>query len=225
MKRYLQIPFILFVITIIAMFFYFDLNAYLSIENIDIVKDYFQGLGNWSLVYITFIHIILNITGIPRVFFTIFAGYVYGVFIGFVFSWIATMIGLIVTFMMVRYLFQSSFERKFGSKPLIGKINHYVDKYGVWSVIFLRAIYVVPSSILNYSFGFTKIKTSTYILGSAIGFLPVVFINVWVGNQLAIETLRSEIYNQNVISGGILIVSLVFLIKKFFPFQRIFRIW
>jgi uncharacterized membrane protein YdjX (TVP38/TMEM64 family) len=133
------------------------------------------------------------------------------------------MAGLIVTFIMVRYLFRNSFERRFGSKKIVERINVQIEKHGIWTVIFLRAIYVVPSSILNYSFGFTRIKTTTYLLGSAIGFLPVVFVNVWVGNLLANETMTSDSFNLNVILGGILIIGLAYLFKKFFPFQRVFR--
>ncbi len=210
-KNILQILFLLGVGLAFFLFFYFDLNHYFSIENIEMVKDFFLGLGNWGLLYLIIIHIVLNITAIPRVFFTIFAGYVYGIFIGFLFSWIATMAGLIVTFLMVRYLFRESFDKKFGSKQVVEKMNNQIDKYGIWIVVFFRAIYVVPSSILNYSFGFTKIKTKTYFLGSAIGFIPVVLVNVWAGSALTNQVLHG--YDYKLILYGIAAIILVYLLK------------
>jgi uncharacterized membrane protein YdjX (TVP38/TMEM64 family) len=64
-------------------------------------------------------------------------------------------------------------------------MNKHIEKYGIWLVIFLRVIYVVPSSVLNYTFGFTKISTNSYICGSAFGFIPVVLLNVWAGKTLS----------------------------------------
>ncbi len=210
-KNILRGLYLLGVGLIIFLFFHFQLNNYFNVDNIEKVKVLFLGLGNWGLLYMILIHIVLNITAIPRVFFTIFAGYVYGVFIGFIFSWIATMAGLIVTFLMVRYLFRQSFDKKFGSKKVVKKINRQVDKYGIWIVVFLRAIYVVPSSILNYSFGFTKIKTKTYFIGSAIGFIPVVLLNVWAGNALAKNLFNG--FHYHIIIFGFVLLCLFYFSK------------
>jgi uncharacterized membrane protein YdjX (TVP38/TMEM64 family) len=214
LKRILQFGFVLLAGLSFFLFFYLGLDVYFSIENIRNVKVFFLGLGNWSLFYIVIIHIVLNVTGIPRVFFTIFSGYVYGILWGFIFSWIATMAGLIVTFLMVRYLFRESFEHKFGSKRIVERINRRIDQYGIWTVVFLRAIYVVPSSILNYSFGFTKIKTRDYLLGSAIGFLPVVLLNVWFGYSIGNEMVDGVGLNYWIILTGIVGFGLVYLLKN-----------
>jgi len=183
-KKRLQLLFFLVVGLVISLFFYFELNLYLTIKHIDEVKVYFLGLDYWAPIIMVLLYILFNIAAIPRVFFTVFSGYVFGMFYGFLFAWTSTLIGLAASFLMVRYLFRDSFERKFGNKKLVEKINLQIDKHGVWLIVFLRAIYVVPSSVLNYSFGFTKIKTFDYLLGSTIGFIPVVLLNVWIGNAL-----------------------------------------
>ena len=184
-KGILQVLFLCTVAIIVTCFFVFDINTWLSIENIDRVKTYFLEFGYWAPVIMIGIYIILNLVAIPRVFLTIFSGYVFGVFYGFLFAWLATIIGLSVSFLVIRYLFRQSFEKRFGNKKLVEKVNLQIDKHGFWLVIFLRAIYIFPSSVLNYSFGFTKIKTSGYLLGSGIGFIPVVLVNVFAGNALA----------------------------------------
>jgi uncharacterized membrane protein YdjX (TVP38/TMEM64 family) len=220
MKKSLQVFFVLLTVISIFLFFYFDLDLYFNIKNIQKVKGFFEGVGNWALLYIILIHIILNITAVPRVFFVIFTGYVYGVFLGFLFSWIATLVGLIVTFIMVRYLFRQSFEHRFGSKKIVGKINKMVDKHGMWTVVFLRAIYIVPSSVLNYSFGFTKIKTSHYLVGSAIGFIPVVLFNVWAGNVLSNQIESSNGVDYSIIIIGIVLLGLVYILRRSSRFSK-----
>lgn len=204
-KKRLQLLFFLFVGLIIGLFFYFELNKYLHVKYIDEVKKYFIELGFWAPLIMILLYIVFNIAAIPRVFFTIFSGYVFGVIYGFLFAWIATIIGLAASFIMVRYLFRDTFEQKFGNKKLVGKINQQINNHGMWVVVFLRAIYVVPSSVLNYSFGFTKIRTVDYLVGSAIGFIPVVLLNVWAGNEL-MNNLQNGLSFEFLIIGFILVI-------------------
>lgn len=211
-KLILQLLYLLVVILIVFVFFYYELNTYFSLENINKVKILFLNLGFWAPLLMIGFYILLNLAAIPRVFFTIFSGYIFGIVNGFLFAWMATIIGLAASFLMVRYLFRSSFEQKFGNKRLVEKINKQIDKRGIWLVIFLRAIYVVPSSVLNYSFGFTKIKTRDYLLGSSIGFIPVVLINVIGGNTLANQLDYG--FDYRILVFGIVILSLMFIASK-----------
>jgi len=214
LKERLRLLFFLVIALVISLFFFFELDLYFTIKYIDEVKIYFLELGFWAPLLMIFLYILFNIAAIPRVFFTIFSGYVFGVLYGFLFAWVATIIGLAVSFLMVRYLFRDIFERKFGNKKLVGKINMQIDQHGIWLIVFLRAIYVVPSSVLNYSFGFTKIKTFDYLLGSAIGFIPVVLLNVWVGNAL-VNNMRNGFSYEFLIIGIVLFVF-VYLGKRFY---------
>jgi uncharacterized membrane protein YdjX (TVP38/TMEM64 family) len=214
MRKTFQITFVFISVLSFCLFFYFNLDDYFSGKNFNLFKEYFLNKGNWAFFYIVGIHILLNITAIPRVFFTIFTGYVFGVVLGFIYSWIATMAGLVITFVMVRYLFRDSFEKRFGSKKIVEKINDNLDKNGIWTVVFLRAIYVVPSSVLNYSFGFTKIKTSSYLIGSAIGFIPVVLFNVWAGDTLTNHFQASNHMDYTILIYGIILLALVYGLKK-----------
>ena len=215
MKKYLQIAFFIGISVIIGLFFYYDLYSWLKVENIELVKEYFLSLGLYAPFYMVLMYIAFNLAAIPRVFFTIFSGYVFGLFYGFVFAWLATIAGLIVTFISIRYLFKAKFEKKFGQKELVEKLNLQVDKKGIFIVIFLRAIYIFPSSVLNYSFGFTKIKTITYLLGSAIGFIPVVFINVYFGYSISTNMFIAETeYYKYYFIGFVILISLILYYKK-----------
>jgi len=217
MKLYLQILYFALITILILLFFFFKLNSFLTIENINNVKNYFLNLGNFAVIYMILTYILFNLAAIPRVFFTIFSGYVFGVFYGFLFAWIATMLGLIVTFISVRYLFNEKFNEKFGNKQIIKRLNNKIEKKGIFIVIFLRAVYIFPSSILNYSFAFTKIRTSKYILGSAIGFIPVVFINVYSGYLININISKP-------INFSLLFFVLSILFFAFLFLKRIIRV-
>jgi len=215
-KKTLQILFFILIGIVLFAFFYYDLYDLLRVEHIEKVKEYFLSLGAMAPVYMIILYILFNLAAIPRVFFTIFSGYVFGLFYGFLFAWLATIAGLIVTFISIRYLFKEKFEKKFGDKKLVENLNKLVEKRGLLMVTFLRAIYIVPSSVLNYSFGFTKIKTSTYLLGSSIGFIPVVFINVYAGYKINKSLTSSSPFDYTqLIIPAILLVVAIFLIRYF----------
>jgi len=213
-KFFLQILFFIAISIIISLFFYYDLQTWLRIENIELVKGYFLNLGMAAPFYMIIIYILFNLAAIPRVFFTIFSGYVFGLFYGFLFAWLATLAGLIITFISIRYLFREKFENKFGKKEIVEKLNRQIEKRGIIIVIFLRAIYVVPSSILNYSFGFTKIKTLTYLFGSAIGFIPVVFVNVYAGFEIGRNLSPEKSINFTYVFMVIAILAIITLLFK-----------
>lgn len=213
-KKTLQILFFITISMVLFSFFYFDLHNLLRVEHIETVKAYFLNLGGMAPIYMIIIYILFNLAAIPRVFFTIFSGYIFGLLYGFLFAWLATIAGLIVTFISIRYLFKEKFIAKFGDKALVEKLNNLIEKRGLFMIIFLRAIYIVPSSVLNYSFGFTKIKTGTYLLGSAIGFIPVVLINVYLGYEINENLSSSQTYDYTqLILPVIILISALFLIK------------
>ncbi|MCF6240143.1 MAG: VTT domain-containing protein [Bacteroidales bacterium] len=213
-KKSLQILFFITVGIVVFAFFYFDLYNTLRIEHIETVKQYFLSLGVLAPAYMIILYILFNLAAIPRVFFTIFSGYIFGLFYGFLFAWLATIAGLIVTFISIRYLFKEKFVEKFGEKQLVEKLNKLIEQGGFLMVVFLRAIYIVPSSVLNYSFGFTKIKTLTYLIASAIGFIPVVFINVYAGYEINKNITSSGAFDYTqLIAPAIVMVFVFFLIK------------
>ncbi len=219
-KKSLQILFFITIGIVIFIFFYFDLYNLLRIKNIELVKDYFLSLGSIAPVLMILIYILFNLAAIPRVFFTIFSGYVFGLFYGFLFAWLATIAGLIVTFISIRYLFKDKFVKKYGDKKMVEKLNALIEKRGLIMVIFLRSIYIVPSTILNYTFGFTKIKTSTYLAGSSIGFIPVVLINVYAGYEINKNIVSEQPFDYTrliipAIILGIAIILIKYLINKF----------
>ena len=111
---------------------------------------------------------------------------------------------LILAILIVRQLFQNKVSRK-----LI---------YGIWLLVVLRLIPAVPYNLINYAFGLTEMKLSTYLVFSAIGLVPGTLAFINIGDK-ALDPTSPDFW----IAIGLLIMLLAItalLGKKLFPKEK-----
>ncbi len=116
-------------------------------------------------------------------------------------------------------LSQHYFQEKYGYKKLIRRINKRIQKYGLWSVVFSRGIYILPTNMINFSFPLSNITARTYLAGTILGLLPECLINVLTGYLIKHEVIllsspESDTWQALVIGGFILLFALVFILLR-----------
>ncbi|MGB0525853.1 MAG: TVP38/TMEM64 family protein [Flammeovirgaceae bacterium] len=183
-KRLFQALFGVFVAITLFCFFYFDLNEHLTEEQIGVVRNYLLQFGWWTPVIIVLLYIVFNLAGLPTLFFSVLSGYLYGVYPGFFLAWGGMTIGLFSSFMAGRYLFQDHFVKKYGGTKVVRQLEKMLDKYHLWAVIFTRITMLFPYNLLNYAYSIMKIRTSTYLIGSAVGIIIPTVILTYTGELL-----------------------------------------
>ncbi|MFD2880620.1 VTT domain-containing protein [Paenibacillus rhizoplanae] len=68
-------------------------------------------------------------------------------------------------FLFRRYLFDW-FDRKWGYKlKKYEKWQTYLDRYGIWTLVLLRTIPIVPSNIINLMSAVSPMKPAAFCLG------------------------------------------------------------
>lgn len=184
-KRLIQFIFLFMVALAIGAFFYYDLNTYFSEDNILSVKDQLQSYGYFTPLIIILLYIVFNVTGLPTFFFTLLCGYLYGITYGLPLAWAGMTVGLSASFLSSRFLFRGDFMNRFGGMGMVKKLDYYVVKYRIWSVLVFRLISVFPYNVMNYAYGLTSISFRDYLVGSAVGIIPVTAIIVWLGHLAA----------------------------------------
>lgn len=183
-KKMMQMAFVLFMCIGVACFFYFDLHDHLTKENIGEVKNYLLEFGAWTPVIIVFLYISFNVVGLPTLFFSVLCGYLYGLSDGFFLAWGGMTAGLFSSFICGRYLFRDHFISKYGKNKMVGKLEGLLKRYHFWAVVFTRLVMVFPYNLLNYIYSITSIRTSTYLVGSALGILVPTIIFAYSGELL-----------------------------------------
>ena len=216
-KKIFKILIVLIFISSFLSILTFDLDQFLSLENIKNSQNQLQSLINESyyFYYTVFfiIYIIVTTFALPfAAIKTILAGALFGLIPGVLLTSFASSIGSTLCFLMSRFVLRNYVENKY--RKYVEKVNSGISKDGVFYLFFLRLSPIFPFFIINLIFGLTKMKAITFYIISQIGMLigTVVFVNA--GVQLAKINSIDDILSFEIIISFMLIGLVPFIIKK-----------
>lgn len=160
-----------------------------------------------------------SLTGLPVFYISLALGFLLNFAPAFMICWVVNAVSVMGTFYLVRFAFTDYFQGKYGKKKLISRINKRIQKYGLWTVVFSRGIYILPTSLINFSFPLSNITTRTYFLGTVIGLLPECLINVLTGYLIKHEVIllsspETRTWQALAVGGFILLFALTFILLR-----------
>ena len=176
----------------------------------------FVGIVFFSLLFVVLISFSIPVGNV----FCIVAGAIFGSGLGCLLSTVALCLGATFGMLIARTFFKpyatKKLEKMFGEKYLDAKER--IDANAFLFVVGLRLSMVVPFAIINFMMGMTRIKPSSFFLGSVIGLLPTIYLFVEAGSTLATIQSLSEIITMKTFVILFSIAALVFasiLSKKY----------
>jgi uncharacterized membrane protein YdjX (TVP38/TMEM64 family) len=160
-----------------------------------------------------------TLTGLPVFYLSLSMGFLLAFTPAMLICWVVNLVSIMATFFMVRSAFSSYFRERYGKKKLIRRINKRIGKYGPWTVVFSRAIYIIPTNIINFSFPLSAISVPSYFLGTVVGLIPECLINVLTGYLIKHEVIllsspEPRTWQTVVIGGFILLCVLIFILLR-----------
>jgi uncharacterized membrane protein YdjX (TVP38/TMEM64 family) len=160
-----------------------------------------------------------TLSGLPVFYLSLALGFLLNFIPAMLVSWTVSLGAVMATFYLVRYAFSLRFQEKYGKKKLIRRINKRIHKYGLWTVVFSRAIYIIPTNLINFSFPLSKITARSYWLGTLLGLLPESLINVLTGYLIKHEVILlsspgTRTWQALVVGGFILLFAAVFILLR-----------
>ena len=108
----------------------------------------------------------------------------FGVIIGFIISWLCTVLGCYLSFLMFRNGIQTKFEEHLRCKSGVDKFMNVVDKLKFEHLVSLLAIPFTPAFAINIAAGLSKIDKAKYFYALLIGKVFLVFFWGYVGTSL-----------------------------------------
>jgi uncharacterized membrane protein YdjX (TVP38/TMEM64 family) len=67
-------------------------------------------------------------------------------------------------------------------------IDRAIAKQGFKITVLLRLSPIVPSALINYTLGLTRVRLREYVVGSAIGMLPGTILYIYLGSLVTSAT-------------------------------------
>lgn len=102
---------------------------------------------------------------------------VLGIAEGLLASWIAGTVAGMVVYLLCKYLFADWFERKWFKKmQKYEKWQKSLDRYGVWVVIFLRTVPIMPNNLISFMSAVSNLKIRSYTWSNMIGNLSSIWM-------------------------------------------------
>jgi len=198
----------------IGLFFWFDLERYLTLESLKQNRNYLASLYRdhpiATVAVFMAIYIIQTALALPgAAILSLAAGAVFGVLMGTVYANIGATIGATLSFLVARYLFHDTIQGKFG--PRLVKINKELDNAGFNYLLFLRLVPLFPFFLINLAAGLTKIPLRTFFFGTMLGIIPGGFVFCNAGASLASINSVGEIVSPRVL-GSFALLGLFALI-------------
>lgn len=171
------------------------------------------------ILLLSAIILLSTLTGLPILYLSMAIGFLLNFTPAILICVGVNLVSVMATFYMVRFAFTGFFQEKYGDKKLIKRINKRIGKYGLWTVVFSRGIYIVPTNVINFSFPLSSISSSAYLLGTTIGLLPECLINVLTGYLIKHEVIlltapETRTWQALVIGGFILLFVMAFILLR-----------
>ena len=175
----------------------------------ELINNLLNLLGSWgALLGCVFILFESIIPMLPLSLFITLNFMTFGSIIGFIISWIFTVLGC----MMSYYLFKSAVSEKrlskFKENNTLKKVINVIENMNVTSLVTLIAIPFTPAFAVNIAAGICRVPKRKFLLALMLGKISLVYFWGFVGVGL-IESLK----NPSKLIGVVILIVIVYIIS------------
>ncbi|WP_347861208.1 TVP38/TMEM64 family protein [Salimicrobium sp. PL1-032A] len=147
---------------------------------------------------------------LPLIVFVVANAVVYGLFQGFLYSWIGATTGAVLVFLLVRKLGRQRFFLFLRKHKQVKRVMVWLEEHGFGPLFLLMCFPFSPSAIINVVAGLSGVKTRDFLLAAVLGKSVMIFSITFVGDS--ITSFTSNPVKTIVVLIGI---SLFWLLGKF----------
>ncbi|GAM24424.1 hypothetical protein SAMD00019534_075990 [Acytostelium subglobosum LB1] len=171
---------VLVIVGICLAVFVFKLQTHLDV--LQTMVDKF-GIVPGGLIFVA-IFICLILFLVPVTIPTILAGIIFKLWFGILFVWCSSMLGATIAFLLGKYVFRDSIQKKIEKNKKLQAIDQAIGQEGWKIVLLLRLTPIVPEAILNYALAVTNVNYIPYIICTGIGLVPGVSFFIYMGTMI-----------------------------------------
>ena len=179
---------LMFIVAAVVMVRFTGVREFLTVEKLGA---WLAAAGFWAPLAFILVYALGVCLFIPGTLLTALGAAIYGPYWGFIYVWVAAMLGAAGAFLIGRYL-----GREFAASLIGDRLKKYddaIERNGFATVLYLRLVYF-PFTAMNFGMGLTKVGFRDYLWGTGLGILVGTFIftffvgtikEVWATGQWA----------------------------------------
>jgi uncharacterized membrane protein YdjX (TVP38/TMEM64 family) len=173
MKKSIWILFLYIIVLVIGYF------------NREQLIDWINESHHFLLPYMFVISTVLAL--VPVVPLSIFAGIMgakYGIVLGALITWFGSMLAACFFYAGAKYYCKGFLRKTIKKYKGLQKYQQLIEENAFFAIFIARTIPIVPPPVVNIYSGFAKLPFITYFSASAIGKMPGILLEAFLGNQL-----------------------------------------
>jgi uncharacterized membrane protein YdjX (TVP38/TMEM64 family) len=136
-------------------------NDWFTVENIEAIEAQYRTLG--PLIGILFPFLEAFLPFLPLVVFVVANATSHGILLGFLYSWVGTVLGSFGVFLVVRKFGRHRKLQRFIQNDKVQKLIRWVDMRGLGPLFVLLCFPFTPSVLVNVVAGLSNIKKKYYL--------------------------------------------------------------
>lgn len=166
-------------------FYHYDLIQQFS--TMEAVNAFFEEYKTQSIfVYIGVQILQIIICVIPGQWLQFAAGYMYGFWLGYLWSLVGALIGTVITYYLARVLGHDAMHLFFGEEKVRDLLKKFNSKKAVIIVFLFYLIPGVPKDLCSYIAGISEMKLKPFLIVSLIGRSPGMMGSLLIGQQVEV---------------------------------------
>ena len=164
--------------------FYDDMWELVISGDVNRMAEVLQSYGPWAMVISFVLDVLINALGfLPSIFFSTANGLLFGVVPGIIISWLAETVGVVLSFMIMRYILRDTAHKVIEKSEFLLKVDDFSGKNGLAVMLFARTIPYFPSGVITALGAISQISLQDYIIANLIGKFPSTALEVIVGHD------------------------------------------
>lgn len=158
------------------------IKEYFSAENMNQLVESYRAFGPLLGIGLPMVEAI--IPALPLIVFVMANAVAFGLWFGFLYSWIGSVLGALIVFSVIRRFGRTRFFSFVNKHPKVRKAMGWIERKGFAPIFILFCFPFTPSALINVVAGLSRISRKQFVLALALGKLVMVFILSYIGSDL-----------------------------------------
>jgi len=147
------------------------------------LAEWLLSFGAWAVLISIIVMIIQTIaTPVPLFLVAGANGFIFGVAWGIVITLVGALLGATVAFYLARVIARDYFSKRLSR--YLPQVDEMSKKSGAKVIFLARLVPILPSSVISYAAGLSKVSFGGFFVASVLGKLPEIIVYTFLGHSL-----------------------------------------